>query len=401
MSYLFARSIFRMLALTVALVCTTLLTAQQTYETGYLITTDGQRESVQILNVDWRYTPTTLTVLRDGSPTIIDPATLTEFAIPGKARFVNHTVQLERSSTETQLLADAPSPQEEQRILLRTEVEGPASLYSYRTPQLTKFFLQLEAGTPPVQLMYQRWQGAGTTVRTNEQYVTQLRSALQCGTTSISAQTDYQLRELRKVVLDYNSCRGAASTIYTNNAARGKRLYIGVTPGVFFGKFELVDPGNDRMLVSMEAKASPRIGLELEYRLPFGNNKIALVFEPNYYRYKSSGTYSPVSRIEMAAADYSALELPVGLRYYSYLSSGTKAFATVMGGYNFFSGEIMYDRGPDTELKGSFTASAGLGLRFREHFGIEVRYQHNTDNLGILGQASRSGGIRAITSYVF
>ncbi len=130
----------------------------------------------------------------------------------------------------------------------------------------------------------------------------------------------------------------------------------------------MMETTNGRMLVEMESKLSPRIGLELEYRLPFGNNKYGLVIEPNYYRYQSAGTYSPVYRIEMAATDHAVLQLPLGLRYYSFMGSTTKIFATLSGGYNFvLSGNVHYDRGPATDLHGSFSASGGLGLRFREH----------------------------------
>lgn len=398
----FAPALLRQFLCVCLLGLTGLLPAQVAYEPGYLISTEGFREPVEIQNFDWRYNPERITVLRDGLPVEIMTARLKEFGIAGKARYVNHTVQLERSHTETRRLARAPAASREERVLLRAEVEGPASLYSYRTEEVTKYFFQLDPSTPPVQLAHQRWLDAQNKVKSNDQYISQLRSALKCDDLAPDRGIRYTLRELRRYILAYNACMGAQSEIYANNGAQTKRLYVGVTPGLFLNQYRINQPGADRMLVTMDSKTSFRIGAELEYRLPFARNKFALVLEPNYYSYTSSGEYSPVSRIEMAMVDYSMLEIPVGIRYYSFVGTAVKVFATLSAGYNFaLSGAVAYDRGPADEVNGSFGASGGVGLRILDHYGLEARYYRSTDNLQVLSRDGRVTGIRLIGSYIF
>ena len=378
------------------------LLAQVAYEPGYLLAEDGSREPVEIQNLDWRYNPERITILRDGREVEVTTADLLEFGIPGKARYVNHTVQMESSGTETRRLPRAPAEPREERVLLRAEVEGPASLYSYRSPQMTKFFLQLDPTTPPVQLAHQQWLNAQNEVQSDEAYINQLRSALKCDDLTPDRNIRYTLRELRRYVLAYNACMGAQSEIYANNGAQSRRVYFGVTPGIYLTKYQIRQPGGDRTLVEMDNQTALRIGLEMEYRLPFAGNKFALVFEPNFYTYESTGAYSDISRIEVATADYTILELPLGLRYYSFVGTAVKVFATASAGYNLpLSGTIEYDRGPADEVNGNFGYSGGVGLRIREHFGLEARYYRNTDNLQVLARDGRVSGVRLIASYIF
>jgi hypothetical protein len=152
----------------------------------------------------------------------------------------------------------------------------------------------------------------------------------------------------------------------------------------------------------MESKVSFRVGAQLEYGLPFGNNKFALFLEPNYYRYSSTGEYDISSKLESATAEYSVVEVPIGLRYYSYFSDRLRGFANVAVGYNFLlSGELVPDRGQAYELGSTFSASGGLGLQYADHYCLEVRYQYDTDALSEGNLKTETGGLRLIAGYLF
>ncbi len=136
---------------------TTSLSAQQTFEPGYLIDAAGQRSEVLILNRDWRYHPAEIEVIRgqDADATRITTESLEEFGIDGKARYVNREVVIEKSSVEGLSPPDTiPVPQRE-RVLLRVEVEGEATLYSYLAPRVSKYFLAVGDGEPAA-LTYHR-----------------------------------------------------------------------------------------------------------------------------------------------------------------------------------------------------------------------------------------------------
>lgn len=377
--------------------------AQGDFEAGYLIDSTGVRRSVLIKNSDWRYNPDHITV-QTGNTTEEElvTASLREFGIPGKARFVNFTLPAETTSILLGNLPGQPPRLAERKLLLRVEVIGPATLYGYYRPQVTKYFLRMPNEEIPTQLIYARWRSGAGEVAQSERFITQLNQALNCDQRPVADRnTDYTLRSLRNIVLEYSECRGEASEVFTNNAAREKRFRLNIASGIYRTRFEMVMASNQRQLFETEGQFVFRPGLELEYFLPFGNNRVSLLFSPSYYRLEGGGEYSEIAAPTRATVEYAILDLPIGARYRILQHREVSLFATALLGYGLtLSGEVEPDRGPPIEQTGTFNLNGGLGLQYRS-IGLEARYQRDGDFLPAGGFQSNTGGVRVLAYYSF
>ena len=387
--------------LTLLLLCTG-LHAQQDYEPGYLVTSDGVRTEVLILNRDWRYSPTEIAVKEsaDGPLAFRATAELEAFGINGKARYENRTVTLERSSTELRFLTDTPPPPREERILLRVEVAGPATLYSYLMPQLTKFFLGV-GDQLPQQLEYIRTLQDGQLYETRR-YLKQIATALRCGPdASPPGNLDYTLRALTRIVREYNACTGDPYQVYDNVSANNRSLVLTLNAAAYGSNFQVWQDGKEMFVPNSEIRVVARIGLDVEYVLPFGGNKLALLFRPGYYRFASSGTYSVGKRAYEMTVDYDAIELPGAFRYYSFLTPGLRVFGTVGLGHTLTFGQVHRQQYGDMPLDGMFFLTAEAGLRYRSHWNVAVGYLTHTSGLRNFTIYSRSRGPYLQVGYTF
>ena len=360
--------------LTLLLFCTG-LGAQQRYEPGYLVDTDGIRTEVFILNRDWRHHPDELSVktLAESPATVFATATLAAFGIDGKARYENREVILEKSSTEIKLLTDqSPVPQRE-RVLLRVEVAGPATLYSYLAPQVEKFFLSV-GEEEPRQLTFNRMLQNGQLFE-NRGYPKQLADALRCGPDfQLPARIAYTLKDLVQVVSDYNDCVGQPSVVFKNVAAGQKPLRFTANAAAYRTSFQIWDLDDADALPEMDGQLVPRLGLDIEYVLPFGGNKLALLFRPGYYHYTTSTTYRIRERDHSLEVAFNAVELPAAFRYYSFLPGGLQLFGTVGLGHTVTLGKIDRESHYDLDMDGMFSFHAEVGLRYRSHYNLAVGY---------------------------
>src|SRR5690606_2527230 len=85
-------------------------------------------------------------------------------------------------------------------------------------------------------------------------------------------------------------------------------------------------------------------GAEVEFILPFNNNKWALIIEPTYRQgYKSEKSISSdvSGGILVAKVDYKSFEIPVGFRHYFYLNDDSKIFANISGIFDIENGSSL------------------------------------------------------------
>ena len=110
-------------------------------------------------------------------------------------------------------------------------------------------------------------------------------------------------------------------------------------------------------------ETSPRLGLMLEYVLPFNRERWSIVGEPTYQSYRSGGSVR-----------YGSIEVPLGLRHYFFVGPQAAVFV---------NGLLVSDLPVEYELTWSQTLtykanypslsfSAGAGVRFGK-FSLEGR----------------------------
>ena len=132
---------------------------------------------------------------------------------------------------------------------------------------------------------------------------------------------------------------------------------------------------------------SIRFGIEGQYTLPLNRNKWAFVFEPTYQQYSDSQEFTYLetslgSKTTDVIVEYKSVELPLGIRYYSFLSPNSKLF---------FNGFYIYDAPISSSIKAERedllsskirmddNLAFGVGYKYKNKFSAEFRYQTPRD----------------------
>ncbi len=164
----------------------------------------------------------------------------------------------------------------------------------------------------------------------------------------------------------YNACAGGNGGVTFENAEPNtKKFHFAVQPGWYHTRLLLQFTDDRENYVGMGARTVFRPALDLEFLLPSGNDKYALVLRPSYYKYASTGTKLVRDRDVTVTVDYSAIDVPLGFRYYSFINPNLKAFGTASLGFVFLSGgEVRQQPQQPRSLRTLLASSNTSGARF-------------------------------------
>lgn len=375
--------------LTLLLLCiSTACFAQINFEPGYFINEQGIKSECLIKNVAWKNNPVSFEYkasetapVQTGSIT-----TVKEFSVSGY-RFVKHTVDIDKSSIKTGSLSTHREPElTKETLFLKVLAEGDATLYEYEETNLVRYFYST-AATAPTQLVYKVYL-EGTDIKYNNMFRQQLHNLMGAkqGKGSIE-NLKYQKDPLVKLFTAYNGTTGNAYT--TENGQNKTILNFKITPGVNFNRLEATRKASpDNVVSDFDNKTAFRIGIEIELILPFNNKKWALYADPNFSKYSDSYTVSANGVTQSWDADYSYIEIPVGVRHYMYLGKEARLF--IDAGYSFSfagTGKLKLDYSSpfstfshDPEFNSAPNATLGIGFSY-SRFSIEARYHFNRNIL--------------------
>jgi hypothetical protein len=114
-----------------------------------------------------------------------------------------------------------------------------------------------------------------------------------------------------------------------------------------------------------------RLGLELEVFMPIANNRYAILFEPTIHSFQAEQR----TDLQTIKVDYTSLEIPLGLRYYVFLSDQGKLMLNASAIFEFpLSSIVDYENSADIDIRSDANIALGLGYKFRDTFSLEVRY---------------------------
>lgn len=364
----------------ILLLCCMALTsnAQVTFEKGYYITNSGERIDCLIKNSDWKNNPDRFTYKLSEKASVQTKTAreITEFQV-GDYKFIKSIVAINRSSNATgKLEATREVKSKPEELLLRHLIEGSANLYYYEEGNLRRFFYAREnAQVKP--LIYKRFRKSDRSIGENNTYKQQLWNDLKCEGISkrFVDNTAYKIGSLTNLFVAYNKC---SDTNWVDSTPKEQKDYFNVSlrPGINFSSLEV--NRLDRS-AQYDSKVSFRIGLELEFVLPFNKNKWALLFEPTYRNFQSTTTqdlsFSP--DLIILDADYPSIEFSAGIRHYSFINENSVLF---------FSGYMLNDMelnssvsalilsGSRLEVNPLSNFAIGLGYKVLGKFSLEFRY---------------------------
>lgn len=381
------------LILLILLTCTQLF-SQIKFEKGYLIYNNEKKECL-IQNDNWLNTPTTITYkLSINSPII--------------KRSVNQIQELYIYNTNQKyLMAEVQVTQNnekatKEKLFLKCLLSGEVSLFSYLNYGSELFFFKIN-NSNIIQLEYSKSVKNGK-IWENNMFKQQLFNALKCSEIDENKfkMLKYHKQDLLNIIKNYNSCKQIEYTNFDQSKTKGK-LYLSVLAGTsIFAlgnedlSFDYNDSNKNNDGVTMSSKNSFKLGLDAEYRFPFIRNKWGLFSGLNYSQHASKGGYllttstsAPSNPIGYGKEYYSfktdvaIIEIPIGIRHYSFLKDKNALFYNVALSYNvLLSNEdsIKFDTVwnnqlvNDSEFRNGIGLNLGIGYRYNSTFGFEISY---------------------------
>ncbi len=360
--------------------------AQISFEAGYYIDNAGQKNDVQIKNIDWKNNPTNFIYsLSEGSePKEESIESVKEFGIYDVSKYVRRLVKIDRSSNKVGRLSDVREAVfEEEKLFLRVLLEGKASLYYYEDGNLKRYFYNLSDGEIK-QLVFKKYQAPGNNndMATNNRFRQQLWNELKCQNIprNYTGKLDYKKRDLMKFFMKYNECHDAVFRDYEEKKRAKKWFNLNIRPGIRRSSLWINNLYSDTRDAEFETKIGFRFGIEAEFVLPYNKNKWAILIEPTYQYYESEKALETRD----LKVNYKSIEIPVGLRHYFFLNDKSTVFVNASFIFDLTNNKaiIVIDPGTDLDIRTGNNLAFGLGYEYNDKYSLELRYQLGRTVLG-------------------
>ncbi|SFR48043.1 hypothetical protein SAMN04490243_2015 [Robiginitalea myxolifaciens] len=355
---------------------------QISYEKGFYIDNSGQRKDCYIRNVDWKDNPTEFEYrLKENLESkTIGISDVKEFQIDSIAKYVRRTVNIDKSSENFEMMTYERNPvYEEETIFLEVLVEGRASLYRYENGDLVRFFYNTQE-TDLKQLVYKSYFVTSERINRNNEFRNQLWNTIKCPDSRISKveSLEYHEKDLTPYFINYNECAGS-DYMYFEIKKNRDLFNLNIRPGIRFTTLNIQNNLSD-IKEEFNAETSLRLGMEVEFILPFNNSKWALFAEPTYQYFKSDLEESSSS---IDGVDYKSIEIPVGVRHYFFINKQSKIFinAAYVLDYSIGKSRVIRDFSNDLEISVADNIAFGIGYKHNDKLSLELRYQTTRDIL--------------------
>ncbi|MGB3800350.1 MAG: hypothetical protein WA952_11105 [Lewinella sp.] len=359
------------------------LSAQTTYRSGYLITADGDRQEVEIYDQDWVSNPTDFRYRTPaGEERSADLGSVAEFGVPDRGlRYLRATVGIDRSETNlARLSQSAAVSYAESTVFLEVLVDGEADLFYYRDGDVRQFLFRVHEAQPEV-LVNRRYR-EGNTVKEQKHYRGQLRSSLKGDFSNQDFKSLPYLRaNLVQLFTEYNQSVGYDAEITVRPTPK-RPFRIMVRPGVEYRSGYVIADNvfGSTTHFPVPSAVGLRLGVEGELTLAMANNRWALTGEVFGSGYQSEGVSGTDFR-------YASLAAAVGVRRYFYLGPESALFLNAAGVVYAPLTKTFHFRRNETsllynyDLTSNFGVLAGAGLKLRDRFWMEIRYDMQQDLL--------------------
>ncbi len=380
------------------LFCCQIAFSQTQYLPGYIVNNSGVKQQVEIRDEDWKATPTSIKYRNTptGKVQSAEIKNLLAFGLNHGRRFERHTVQIDRSTDNLNMLSHVrQSKLEEATLFLELLVSGKAKLYYYESGNLRRFFYAKTDGRVEP-LIYKKYYDQYDRITTNNRYQQQLFNHMRCEQISTKEITrlDYKKSDMMNYFIKYNACFESDATKTNNDVPKLENttnytydlenetkekayLFLGIKPGFRNSSFEITGapPIGDVRKPKFDNQTSFTAGIEVEIVLPIHNNKWAMFVEPTFFNnFEGSKTIEGY----INEVSYSSIEVIFGGRHYFYLNKKAKLFleAGLIVDILSSDSELSFDGQRDALTMQSGTSfSLGAGFKYNNRYSIAVRYQ--------------------------
>lgn len=364
-----------------------LIYGQKTYVQGYFMKNNGEKTECFIENKDWESSPKEIfyKLTDDSKPLKIFIDSISLFEIPGYDKYICKHVQIDKSSEDISNLSPVKNPVwQTEKLALKVLAEGKASLYKYSNPVVTRFFFAINDSVIH-QLVYKSYRATnanGTSfVATNNNFRQQLFAEVNNPTYKYDlSKINYEEKELKTYFEHYNA------QFETTNASRIKEKVKrdsfkgAVIVGVNHSTLNVVNLDDSRYSKKFGSIISPMLGAEIEFTLPFFNNKWSFIIQPIYnskISVKTQSEIDPHGHQLDSEYSYQGIDIPLGVRYRYSANNKLKINATgyLTNGMLSWSNTTIrvYHNNFDISTVSSQIYGIGIGADYN-NLGVELKY---------------------------
>jgi hypothetical protein len=390
------------------------LSAQNNFEKGYVINSNGEKIEGLIKNLDWKDSPSQITFKQENNLSVktytID--NIKSFEIEGKVKYVKAEVNVDMSSDDINALTEDEKPHfTKKAVLLKTVIEGKYTLYKYASEYLERFFYQKENEIEP--LIFKRYQISSSQVGKNNTYQNQLKTLSECGNITPSQFSNLEYREssLKTVFIKLNTCGNEDYKSFDEKRANKKVFHLSVRPGINFSSLDIKNNSLNNVFDSdYGSKTNFRMGIEAEFVLPFNNSKWSIIAEPTYQYFKAdkeviTSTILGEKVSNKSSVKYSSIEIPVGVRYYAFLNEKSKLFFNASAIFDIPMGdsEVTYEiynyAQEKYKIESGINLGLGIGYKYNDKYSIEFNVHTKRDLLKLDQQDTSYQNFSIILGY--
>ncbi|RZJ72845.1 porin family protein [Flavobacterium sp.] len=362
--------------------------AQIRFQKGYFIDNGGKKVECLIRNKGWNNNPTSFDYkISETSET--QQGTLKdvrEFSLEDGPTYTKATVAMERSTEKVQnmqMQRDAKFTLVEETHFLRLLFQASHSLYILEDSGIFKFFDRDRNGVF-TQLVHIAYVDSQSNLRHYNQYYSQLLANFSCEGSTLESMSKlkYSISELTEYYRKTSECKGEKVTeVKKSKGDFNLRPFLGFKSMKLDASAYSGNPG-----VSI-TKSGLAYGMEFEYILPTNKKKWAILIDMEYNKLEGDIDFPDGSSINdlRAKINFSSLQIPIGGRYYAFLSDDFKFFANATINLNFISdkSEIVYGEGVSQFSKrkmdsNSYNFGIGAGVSYKR-LNAEIRYYTNQE----------------------
>tara|TARA_R110002051_G_scaffold201631_1_gene268377 strand:+ start:10007 stop:11230 length:1224 start_codon:yes stop_codon:yes gene_type:complete len=396
----------RNISIALILCAFTSLFAQTDFEKGSYTDNTGNQTDGYIKNVDWKDNPVSFEFSKtsDGENSISKTIQQVQsFEITGVSLYERHRVLIDRSSQEVKYLGYKRNPEMSQETLfLKVMLDGENKLFRYRDNNLLKLYFK--KGTDPISaLVYKRYLSTSQNIAENNFYKQQLTNSFKCegGNLPSLSNLNYTTPDLLNFFKKYNTCSGIAVEEIDQRKSKAS-FQVTAVAGLNANSY-FVDPPS-RAPLDFGSSTTPVFGIELEYILPFYNNKWSILLDTRYASFSGEvvipGTsiFSIPQPSQKVSLDYYSIDMSPGVRHYIFLNDHSKIFLNLSFALELTSDStIDYERSSDLSAGiGAGTIGIGVGYTYKD-IRVEARYNGTKNHFG----RSFGTGVSEYKSFMF
>jgi len=370
--------------------------AQINFERGYFIENNIRTECL-IKNLAWKNNPTSFEykLSENDAVQLKTIKQISEFSVSDAYKYIRFTVNVDRSKISLDDLDSEKDPKwNTETLLLNVLVEGKANLYQYEDGNFVKYFFSTVDHTKAEQLVYKEYL-VDSQVGKNNYFRQQLYNLMKGEGNDMDKFKNIQYKKapLVKLFEQYNGNTGQTVINLTKKQNNGS-VNLKITAGVSFSSLEISN-GVSNSLFDFGSSTGFRIGTEIEYVMPFNNNKWSIFTDPNYQNFSDSGR-KPNQPLK---AEYNYLELPFGVRHYMYVNQNTKFFIDAAYTLALPLGDAYIQYGGsklDIEKNAGFTLGGGFSYK---RYSAELRHNFSRNILDYTYWSGSYGSTSIILAY--